>query len=670
MDALDLLSRLGYWSIDGIWIPLLVWSFAALPIACLLIGVQRGDTNVRYALTMALLASLPIGMMLAQTVTGNSGAATPILAISLPEVFVETAIVGEPQTALPWTAVHTAGIMFVVAALMALHRLIRLSVDFSRLIRLRRVLKMEPAAQINRLAASIANRLDIDRPVDITLSHHIRTPMTFGWRRPAVILPASLARTPHDLRLALVHELVHVRRRDYVLQWVEQLIGAFFIIHPLVALLRQEASILRESSCDADVISLVGNRATYARLLYRFSTHEHASGAIIVGISLKKKHLYRRIQTMKNSTGAHRRSVRRVGLTLAGLLFGISVGVVACSENVVSEEAESGSAASAEADGVGYALTPPGADDVFVIVEQMPQLVGGLQSVQQNLRYPQEARDEGIEGRVIVQFIVDEEGSVTDPIIVKGIDPRLDEAALQATAAAEFLPGRQRGEPVKVKMSLPITFRLARGGDNIDDSGAHGRMGSRRDQDVTMPELIGGLQSLQQRIRYPESARAAGIEGRVMVQLSVDKSGAVSEAEIVRGVGYGLDEEALRVARMATFIPGAVNGEPTEVKLSLPFTFQLGASSVPPASDAPDRDANVPSISLEVLADNRLLLMGRPIAFERVTEVLLDVFDDPGDQRLSVRVAPGASPEFVRSVQDRIRAAGPLSISYSSHPEE
>ncbi len=70
------------------------------------------------------------------------------------------------------------------------------------------------------------------------------------------------------------------------------------------------------------------------------------------------------------------------------------------------------------------------------------------------------ARKAGIEGRVIIQFIVNEQGSVEDPRVVRGIGGGCDEEALRAVRQAKFKPGRQRGQPVRVQYSLPIVFKL------------------------------------------------------------------------------------------------------------------------------------------------------------------------------------------------------------------
>lgn len=110
-------------------------------------------------------------------------------------------------------------------------------------------------------------------------------------------------------------------------------------------------------------------------------------------------------------------------------------------------------------------LPPPPPDDeeeedFFVAVEQMPELIGGLAELQKKIRYPDRARKAGIEGRVIVQFIVTENGTVENPQVIRGIGGGCDEEAVKAVNTAQFEPGRQRGNAVRVQYSLPIVFRL------------------------------------------------------------------------------------------------------------------------------------------------------------------------------------------------------------------
>lgn len=100
-------------------------------------------------------------------------------------------------------------------------------------------------------------------------------------------------------------------------------------------------------------------------------------------------------------------------------------------------------------------------DEVFVIVERMPQLIGGIEGLMKKIKYPDIARQAGIEGRVFIQFIINEKGEVVNPVVVRGVGGGLDEVAINAIKEARFTPGLQRGKPVKVKYVLPIIFRLS-----------------------------------------------------------------------------------------------------------------------------------------------------------------------------------------------------------------
>lgn len=99
-------------------------------------------------------------------------------------------------------------------------------------------------------------------------------------------------------------------------------------------------------------------------------------------------------------------------------------------------------------------------DGVHVIVEEMPELVGGMAAIQSKVTYPESAAKAGVEGRVFVQFVVNEQGDVQDVVVTRGVSSDLDEEAVRAVSEAKFTPGMQDGEPVKVRMSMPITFKL------------------------------------------------------------------------------------------------------------------------------------------------------------------------------------------------------------------
>jgi len=105
------------------------------------------------------------------------------------------------------------------------------------------------------------------------------------------------------------------------------------------------------------------------------------------------------------------------------------------------------------------------AEEIFTIVEDQPTPKGGMAAfyeyVGKKLKYPAQARRMGIEGKVFVEFVVDKDGSITDVKAIKGIGAGCDEEATRVIQnAPKWNPGKQRGRPVKVRMILPITFKL------------------------------------------------------------------------------------------------------------------------------------------------------------------------------------------------------------------
>jgi TonB family protein len=98
--------------------------------------------------------------------------------------------------------------------------------------------------------------------------------------------------------------------------------------------------------------------------------------------------------------------------------------------------------------------------DYFIAVEEMPELIGGLKSLQEKIQYPEIAKRAGIEGKVYVLAFIDENGNVVSAKTLKGIGAGCDETALNAVKETKFIPGKQGGKPVKTQVSIPIVFKL------------------------------------------------------------------------------------------------------------------------------------------------------------------------------------------------------------------
>ncbi len=102
---------------------------------------------------------------------------------------------------------------------------------------------------------------------------------------------------------------------------------------------------------------------------------------------------------------------------------------------------------------------------IFQVVEEMPEFPGGMgecmKFLGKNIKYPQISQENGVQGRVIVQFVVNQDGSIVDPVVVRGVDPYLDKEALRVIAMMpKWKPGKQRGKAVRVKFTVPVMFRL------------------------------------------------------------------------------------------------------------------------------------------------------------------------------------------------------------------
>jgi len=229
--------------------------------------------------------------------------------------------------------------------------------------------------------------------------------------------------------------------------------------------------------------------------------------------------------------------------------------------------------------------------DVYEVVENMPEFPNGgmtalMKYLSDNIRYPEAAHKAGIQGRVTVQFVVGKDGSIGNVSILRGVNADLDAEAIRVISSMpKWKPGTQKGEPVKVKYTVPVMFRLApEPVEKIDETTVVGYhipvAGEVYDVVDKMPEFPGGMTGLMQylskNIRYPAEAQTKGIQGRVTVAVIINTEGKAVNASIVRSVDPILDAEALRVAStMPDWVPGTKDGKPVNVKYTFPVTFRL-----------------------------------------------------------------------------------------------
>jgi len=249
-------------------------------------------------------------------------------------------------------------------------------------------------------------------------------------------------------------------------------------------------------------------------------------------------------------------------------------------------------------------------EEIFTVVEVQPQFPGGEDSlynfIYSNLRYPQVAKDNAIEGRVFLTFVVEKDGSITNVKIIRDIGGGCGhEAKRVVEMMPKWIPGKQNGKPVRVQFNMPIRFEVQE-----EDKAKHTDETSLLKNDstssntivkvifdlesdeeteiilsidpvVTQPQFPGGEDSLYSfiysNLRYPQEAIDNGIEGRVFITFVIEKDGSITNIKIRRDIGYGCGEEAVRVLKMMPkWIPGKDHlGNIHRTQYNMPINFEF-----------------------------------------------------------------------------------------------
>ena len=277
----------------------------------------------------------------------------------------------------------------------------------------------------------------------------------------------------------LAHERGHIRlHHSWDLLLVDTL-TALQWFNPAMWMLRSDLRAIHEYEADAAVLSQGINARQYQYLLI---TKAAGIGGYSLANGINHSTLKNRINMM-----LHTKSDRRRLLKLLALLPIVGIALAVNAEKVVDVRYEEPQKKNVKIHVKGVAeknnetpenntavgIFAPVQGDVFDVVEEMPQYPGGPQALFEflgkNVHYPEEAEKAGIQGRVIATFIVEKDGSISEPTVVKSVDPLLDAEALRVISAMpNWKPGKQNGEVVRVKYTVPLSFNLDDGGEEID----------------------------------------------------------------------------------------------------------------------------------------------------------------------------------------------------------
>lgn len=546
IEFINFLQSFGDQVIEQLWLPVVIWTLVAAPVVWGLYKYESLNPVYHYHIRTALLLVLPLGLLgtyLMDKLNSAAESTTSGLAIviqnpiTISETVSESTVLDGILTAHFWIG----AISLIVVGSAAL-LLLKLLVDFVRLRKIGNELNFIPLSDDKKLLSTLPGHSENYRNTAIAYSDSTTIPYTYGWLKTKIVLPVDLKHDTESLAMAVQHELVHIKNHDFLLNSLLVLIKNLFWFHPLAHYLYRSREEYREILCDTEVLANNQfSKKKYASLLFNLAKRDH-NQRLVLSMAVNPSSLKKRIQIISNQnpTTMNLRSSFLITLFAASLLTLTISCTDMADDNITKSDVEQtqtqmsntsendlplyiingeewdrteenknklarlkskyikninvlkGENAEKEYGEKGKhgviqmeVLNPDKAladlkeetsprpsssksddGDYYVSAEEMPELVGGLASLQEKINYPELASKAGIEGRVVVQFIVDKNGNVTNPTIVKSVHESLDKEALRVVKEAEFKPAKVDAEPVRVQYSLPITYQLPKEDSN------------------------------------------------------------------------------------------------------------------------------------------------------------------------------------------------------------
>jgi TonB family protein len=254
---------------------------------------------------------------------------------------------------------------------------------------------------------------------EFRLAPSLSGPVTFGLWRPVVLLPGRFSALPGDIQEAIAcHELLHIRRRDWIVTLVEQAVHAVFWFHPAVCWLLGQAQLAREQVVDGEVVARTGNRQQYLNALLAMAGNQPALDLAPAALFLRKRHLKNRVALLLKEVTMSKRRVMSFCAASCGLL--LAAGWLALHTFPL------------QAAPVPQEASPSN------LLHSVPP------------KYPEAARKKHIEGDVVLEVHIDAEGHVSDAHVLSGPE-ELRSAALEAVLQWHYSPQA---------MSLPATTQV------------------------------------------------------------------------------------------------------------------------------------------------------------------------------------------------------------------
>lgn len=278
----------------------------------------------------------------------------------------------------------------------------------------------------------------------------------FGW---IFMNPAAVKED--EISEILTHEMAHVKQHHSVDVLLAEMVSICCWMNPFAWLLKREVRLNLEFLADRKVME-----AGFATKSYQYHllglAYNHKYG---LSNNFNFSHLKQRIIMMnkKKSNAAGHIKYALFVLPAFALLV---AGNISCSQDASqTEDAKEEVVAPVSPETKEAPADSTAKEEVFMVAEQMPEFPGGMKEMlkflQENVKYPENAMKNNVQGRVIVQFVIEKDGTPTEFKVLRSVDPDLDAEALRVLQTMpKWKPGMQRGEVVRVKFTVPVSFKL------------------------------------------------------------------------------------------------------------------------------------------------------------------------------------------------------------------
>lgn len=278
----------------------------------------------------------------------------------------------------------------------------------------------------------------------------------FGW---IFMNPAAVKED--EISEILTHEMAHVKQHHSVDVLLAEMVSICCWMNPFAWLLKREVRLNLEFLADRKVME-----AGFATKSYQYHllglAYNHKYG---LSNNFNFSHLKQRIIMMnkKKSNGAGHIKYALFVLPAFALLV---AGNISCSQDASqTEDAKEEVVAPVSPEAKEAPADSTAKEEVFMVAEQMPEFPGGMKEMlkflQENVKYPENAMKNNVQGRVIVQFVIEKDGTPTEFKVLRSVDPDLDAEALRVMKAMpKWKPGMQKGQVVRVKFTVPVSFKL------------------------------------------------------------------------------------------------------------------------------------------------------------------------------------------------------------------